>query len=265
MRSKPSSTCSRRALLAALLAMPLARAQQIDVIELRHRSAEQVLPLLQPLVEPGGALTGQGYRLFLRTSAANRRQLRDLLDRLDVPLRQLLLTVSQDRADERTTEQRAADGSLTIGSRGVGGSAAAAAGNARHWSTRRAVQQIRVIEGAPAYVEMGTAVALAFRQWVVTTQGRTELRGTVYYDALTGFHARANVAGDEVTLELTPELSALPADGGSARLSTTARGRLGEWIAVGGADVRGEAAADGARNSEATRYGVWMKVEEVAR
>jgi len=265
MPSKRNWTCSRRALLAALLAAPLVRAQPIEMIELRHRSAEQVLPLLQPLVEPGGALTGQGYRLFLRASPANRRQLRELLDRLDVPLRQLLITVSQDRADERAGERRAVDGSLTTGSAGVDGRVGAAAGNERRWSTQRAVQQIRVLEGQAAYITMGAAVPFAFRQWVVTAQGLTELRGTVYYDALTGFHARASVAGNDVTLELAPEMSAALPDGGSTRLSTTARGRLGEWIAVGGVDERSDAAADGSRRGAASRYGVWLKVEEVAR
>jgi hypothetical protein len=40
---------------------------------------------------------------------------------------------------------------------------------------------------------------MSFRRFVVTPQGLTELRGTVYYDAVTGFHAQPQVAGDLVT------------------------------------------------------------------
>ncbi|HVP09134.1 MAG TPA: hypothetical protein VMT02_06400 [Burkholderiales bacterium] len=31
----------------------------LEVITLRHRTAEQVIPVLQPLLEPGGAIRGQ--------------------------------------------------------------------------------------------------------------------------------------------------------------------------------------------------------------
>jgi len=35
----------------------------LEVIELRHTTAERVLPALRPLLEPGGVLTGQRSRL----------------------------------------------------------------------------------------------------------------------------------------------------------------------------------------------------------
>jgi hypothetical protein len=52
-----------------------------------------------------------------------------------------------------------------------------------------------------------------------------------------------------------------------AQLSTTVQGRLGEWIAVGGADVREDRSSSGVLSSgqgvERNRRGVWLKVEEV--
>ena len=52
----------RRLLLAAAcgLALGAAGAQPIEVIDLRYRTAEDLLPLLRPFMEPSGALTGQG-------------------------------------------------------------------------------------------------------------------------------------------------------------------------------------------------------------
>ena len=47
---------------AVLMLLALsARAQNaLEIITLRHRTAEHVLPSLQPLVEPGGTLSGLG-------------------------------------------------------------------------------------------------------------------------------------------------------------------------------------------------------------
>jgi hypothetical protein len=145
----------RRALLAALLpvllVLPLApHAQDIEVLPLRHRGAEQVLPLLRPLVEPGGALTGRGYQRYRRASPTNRRQLREVLATVDVPPRQLLISVSQERIDHASRGLRSADGSLGIGTRGIRGQVNVQANNANSVSTQDATQRIRVREGASA-------------------------------------------------------------------------------------------------------------------
>jgi hypothetical protein len=70
---------------AVLMLLALtARAQNaLEIITLRHRTAEQVLPSLQPLLEPGGTLSGQGAQLFVRTSPANLDDLRLALTALD--------------------------------------------------------------------------------------------------------------------------------------------------------------------------------------
>lgn len=254
-----------------MLTLPLAPcAHEIEVIELRHRSAEQVLPLLQPLVELGGALTGRGYQLFLRASPADRRRVRELVASLDTPPQQLLITVRQDLAEGHRRDARGADGSVMIGTRGRGGDVGAPAGNSRTVSTQGTMQRVLVLEGASAYVEIGTAIPMSFTQWMATPRGATEVFGTTYYDAVTGFHARPQLAGDEVTVELRPEQSTIGGAGfDRAQLSTTVRGRLGEWIAVGGADAR-QASPSGSSlgagyQAQAASRGVWLKVEAADR
>jgi hypothetical protein len=260
----------RRSFLAAALAVVLVpgRAQEIEILQLRHRTAEQVLPTLRAFVEPGGALTGQGYQLFLRTSPANARQLKQLLATLDRAPRELVVTVRQDREGSSGERRVGADGTVTITNRRVYGDVSVGADDARTTGTRSAEQRIRVLEGGRAYVAIGTAIPMSFRQYVITPQGLTEVRGTTYYDAVTGFHAQPQLAGEMVTIELTPEQSEFVAGAVErARLSTTLRGRLGEWIAVGGADVGSESQSSGLLSSEkraeTNRRAVWLKVEEV--
>jgi hypothetical protein len=258
----------RRALLIGLLAVPALRAQEIEVIQLKHRTADDVLLQLRAFLEPGGALTGQGYQLFVRASPSNVRQLKQLLATLDRAPRQLLISVRQDRADERAARVIGADGSVTVTTRRAVGSVGVEASATRTTGTAEATQTIRVLEGGRAYIAIGTAIPLTFRRWIVDANGVTEAQGTVFYDAVSGFHARPQLAGDLVSIELAPEQASF--SGGAlerAQLSTTVRGKLGEWIAVGGADVREEARtsaiAGTASSARSTQRGVWLKVDAV--
>jgi hypothetical protein len=259
----------RRTLLLALVAASATtRAQPIEIIDLRHRTADDVLPLLRPLVEPGGALTGQGSQLFLRASPANAQQIRQLLATLDRRPRQLQITVRQDRASEQTEHSRAADGSVVIDSRRSRGSVTIEAGNSRSTAARSIDQSIRVLEGGRATIAFGSAVPFTFRHYVATAQGLTAVDATTYVEAVTQFAVRPLLAGEVVTLELSPQDATITAQGiERMQLMTRVQGRLGEWIALGDADLREQAQRDGvlssdSRTTSASR-GVWVKVDEV--
>ena len=83
-------------LLLALLAGVAHAQQQLEIINLKSRTADQVLPQLRPFVEPGGTLSGMNNQIFLRASDANRRQIKELLAAIDRPPRRLLISVRQD-------------------------------------------------------------------------------------------------------------------------------------------------------------------------
>ncbi|HNE44206.1 MAG TPA: hypothetical protein PKY91_13235, partial [Rhodocyclaceae bacterium] len=106
--------------------------QQLEVIPLRSQSADKVLPVLRPLVEPGGSLTGMNNQLFLRASPGNREEIKRALAAIDTPARRLVIWVSQSRQVEAESRGGAAGGQVTLGStRRVEGSA-------RVWDTRSA-------------------------------------------------------------------------------------------------------------------------------
>jgi hypothetical protein len=259
----------RRTLLLALVAASAtAHAQPIEIIDLRHRTADDVLPLLRPLVEPGGALTGQGSQLFLRASPANVQQIRQLLATLDRRPRQLQITVRQDRASEQSAHTRAADGSVVIDSRRSRGSVTLEAGNSRSTAARSIDQSIRVIEGGRATIAFGSAVPFTFRHYVATAQGLTAVDATTYVEAVTQFAVRPLLAGEVVTLELSPQDATITSQGiERMQLMTRVQGRLGEWIALGDADLREQAQRDGVLSSDgratSTSRGAWVKVEDV--
>ena len=67
----------RSAVAVALLALGTSVGAQnsLEIITLRHRTAEQVMPVLRPLLEPGATLGGSGNQLIVTTSAAYRSEL----------------------------------------------------------------------------------------------------------------------------------------------------------------------------------------------
>lgn len=255
-------------LLALVLVSAQARAQPIEIIALRHRTADDLLPLLRPLIEPGGGLTGQGSQLFVRTSPANLQQIFQVLATLDRQPRQLQITVREDRASEQTAHAHAADGSVVIDSRHSRGSIALKGGNSRSTGTRSLDASVRVLEGGRATIAFGSAMPFTFRHYVATAQGLTAVDATTYVEAVTQFAVRALLAGDVVTLELSPQDTTIGAQRiERTQLMTRVQGRLGAWIALGEADLQEQSQRDGLLSSQArsasTRRGAWVKVEDV--
>lgn len=260
---------ARRRAVVALTAFAVTRihAQDVQVLTLRHRRAEDVLPMLRPYLDPAAKLSGRGDRLFLSTTLQNLAQIRQLLEKIDRPPRWLTLSVRQDRPVPAATTAEAPNGAVTLDSRDA--AAPPAAGAAHTTRTLPREQVLRVLEDARAPVRIETAVPMVFRHFALGARGIEEVRGTIAYDAIVRFVVRPRVTGGAVTLELEPLDSSILADSGmQGRLATTASGRVGDWIAVGDADGRDDAAANATSNQlraqtrpTTDQRGVWLKVE----
>jgi hypothetical protein len=240
------------ALLGLLTAFNLAAESSFEIIELRHRTPEELLPVLRPLVEPEGTVGAAGSKLVVRASSERIRELRRLVQQLDTAPRQLLVTVRQGSQDDSTTRAsgmagKGKFGDVTVdvppttdpGLPGVGVATSDAAiewrGGTRESSgNNNADQQLRVMEGREAVIYVGQAVPYSSKS--VSPHGHvtehTQLR-----EVLTGFVVKPQVQGDRVTLDISPQQESLTgAAGGSinvSRLSTSISGRLGEWIDLG--------------------------------
>lgn len=255
-------------------------AQELEVIELRYRLADDLIPVLQPLLEPGGVISGMDAALFVRTSPANLEQIRQAVAMLDRRPRQLLVSVGQGTvADDRGAAVR---GTATLGNDDVQvgvnrppGDDTAVSVYARQ-GTQRAdlsnVSSIRALEGAETYIAIGQSAPITTTQVSPGWPGSTVVQTTEYRDASTGFYATARLSGDVVTLEVSPQQQRFRGPASDRRIETagvTTRvsGRLGEWMRVGASSGTSRTDDRGlltwGTHSEATGYGVWVKVEEV--
>lgn len=260
---------ARRALLragalvwaGAALVGTAALAQSVEVLTLRFRTADELLPLLQPLV--AGGVSGEGNRLFLRTTPADARAIRQLVAELDRPPRRLRLTLRHDPPPLAAPAGAPADGSIRIDSAQSSAETQPQARRPHDARSARAVTGetvLDVTEGRAAPLTMPVAVAFAFNRWQRLRDGTwLETPGGVDAEAVVGFSVRAFLRGDIVTLELAPDEATQPWAAGS-RVARRAQSRLGEWFAIGGAESRSAATPSGAQTSQ---RGLWVRVEDL--
>lgn len=270
---------SRLVAVFAFILAGAAAADEVEVIPLQHRTAEQLIPTLRPLVAPGGAVTGMQSSLVIRSTRANIEEIRRVVAALDKAPRRLLISVRQDAGDAAERRSISAGGTVS-GSRGsvsVGPGAPAGSGvNARVLDSSRiaddrVVQQVQALEGSPAHISIGSSRPVPIRSTTVGPGGTVVSQGVVYQDAATGFTVVPRLSGDRVTLDINPRLEStnrLPAGAVSTRqIVTSASGRLGEWIELGGMsqtsarDTRGILSRDTATRESSGS--VWVKVDEI--
>jgi len=253
-------------LVLFLVALGVSAQADLEVIALRHRSAEELIPILRPLLEPGGVMTGQGYQLIVRASDRNLAEIRSALASLDRPLRRLVISVRHGASAEEL--QRAQGARATIGGRDSGVSVHIA--EARGGSQEQGEQRVQVLEGGRAWIAASQSRPLVERSIVRSTDGRVIRETTTLQQATTGFEVVPRLAGGVVHLEIAPQREAL-APGGlarSERIATVISARLGEWVEIGGAAASVAAGERGVLSTRELRSGgagsIWIKVEEVA-
>lgn len=263
-----------RQLITALLLLLAAAglfAQSLEIIELRNRPAEQILPVIQPLLGKEGTASGSGFQLIVRTTPANLAQIRQVVASLDRAPRQLVIHVRQTFG---------AAGAAS----GVGGQVILAPGDsgarANLWNNSgtaqdNVAQQVRVLEGNQAYINTGTSTLVTQRTVTRTVGGSVIQESVVPRDYNTGFYVTPRVNGQTVFLDIgaqrdTPLGSGAGMGKGAAsvnRVVSTVSGRLGEWIELGGVNLAQSAETSGvlARSSDAgsQERRVLVRVEEV--
>lgn len=272
---------TRLFLLAFLLAHALASIAQggLEVVPLQHRSAEQVIPVLRGLVEPGGVLTGQGNQLFVRTSPRNFAELTSALAAIDTPQRRLLISVRFDTNEDFASNAIDASGTLRSGGASISNKrfpnersrVDVQVLSSRGASDERVDQRVQVLEGGRAQISTGQSRPLAQRQVFSGPGGTFVQDATVIQNLDTGFEVVPRVSGNTVFLEISPQRETPGAlgDGSvrSQRVSSSVSAQLGEWVELDSAFESGSNAGSGTLSSREARTSegrsIWLRVEEL--
>lgn len=264
----------------------------VEVIQLHYRSAEEVLPLIQPMLESGATASGMNSQLILRSSAGNIDEIKSILRSIDKAPRRLNISVMQNVDGEtirRLTEISGSvsagrarisvpggteQGGLTVGAGQSSDQLRGRISSTRSLSDDSKTQQVQVLEGGQALVSVGQSVSVPQRQVVQSPWHTQIIESTQYRDVNSGFYVRPRLNGDRVTLEISAQNDAVEGTsyGGAPavraqKVVTTVSGRLGEWMVLGGTVQQGDenttTIGSHTTSSRQERRNVLLKVEEL--
>lgn len=279
---------------ALLCFAPPAGAQTtVEVVPLKYRKSEQVIPVIQSLLGGNSSVSGFQNQLVIRATPAELAQIRRVLADIDTAPKRLLITVRQDVDLDRTRREAELSGSIgndhariTVPGSGSreGGNVVFRDGDDRlrgrivdsqRSSSSSTQQSIQVLEGSSAFIRTGESRPVRSRQVVRTVvNGQIVDRvveGTEYRNADTGFSVVPRVQGNMVTLDIDPRREVFEEGRRGTvnvqRVVTTVTGRLGEWMDLGGvnesrSDSQSQLLGRGSTGSS-ERRGVQVKVEEL--
>lgn len=282
----------RRYLIVVFCWMPLfvLAQQEMEIIPLRYKTLDQLLPALQAIVETGGALSGMNNQLIIRASRKNIEQIRQALTALDTPVRNLMISVSQNRAENRGQKELELSSDLRLGSnvrviqpsnssqsgarievRQSGSHVSVQAGEAYSQQNLHLIQQVRVLEGGQALIRSGQYLPFPVRQVVRSPSGAVLSDSFVYRDLAEGFYATPRLSGARVTIDIRTQLDKQSQQGygnvSVQSLSSSVSGRLGEWIELGSIarkEVQDSSTVmRGVSGEIQDSRSVWLLVEEI--
>jgi hypothetical protein len=265
-----------------------ADSQKTEVIPLGYRSLAEMLPVLRPLVTPGGSVSGLRDQLVVTGSPEQLARVQQVLAQLDRPPARLVISVRQGRAVNRRHDSASVQGriaNLELGgdSAKIGQSANIADDEAEIQARvmsrmddhdEQLVQRVQVLEGNEAHIYTGVLLG-------VPASAPYSPRATAYYPAVSGFYVVPRVNGEQVQLRLSTvsQRQALShggrSYGGPARpwidtsgVATQVGGRLGEWIAVAESATDDEARQSSiggvSRRDDSVLQTIYLKVEKLA-
>jgi hypothetical protein len=290
MRSRATLPVTTLLLAFALAPIALQAENTAQIIELKHRSAQEIMPLIQPLLAPGGALSGSGYKLILRTSESNRRDIERLLAQLDVPPRTLTITVLHLRVEDAARALQRLEAQVTAGDKeetrvttgpNLENDATVSRGGNDQTiirdSTRNAAtirtdtdrQTLRVTEGQPAFLRIGQSVPQIRKIFSYGANSTSSATGAEYANITSGFSVVPHVTGDVVHLDITPRLASLQDPATSLanfqQYATTITTRLGHWTDIGATlathDAVSNAILEGDTDEASDRWTVLVNVD----
>lgn len=231
MSMKPNKLLRSCLLALAVFVSQLSLADYpIETIELKARTLDEVLPVVRPLVGPDGTATGMGNYLVIKAAPERVREIRAMLANVDTPPKRLMIFVSDQlnfggsqSGYAASADIKAGDGRFTLnspGHHGDGSSARVDLYGRNVDSARTSSRRVQALEGRPAWISSGSRL--------------------LYHDATSGFYVVPRVVGDHVTLDIQQQNNRpgqLRGVINTQSSGTVVRGRLGEWINLGGIDT----------------------------
>jgi len=232
-------------LLVALSASPIVQAEplQLERIELQSIPAQDVIPLIKPFLAENAAISAEGYTITLQTTPENMRQVKKLIRDLDVPAKQLHISVSLDpwvilQSQIKNKSQRAAQSEMTAGeNESVANPTADADTTVVYKTTGREVmpgiQVIKVLQNRWSMIRTGQSIPVTQR---IRNPDGTITESISYQQVNQGLRIKPHLTEQQVTLYVQPFYEAdnqtEPGKKLYYKAQKVANTRLGRWFGL---------------------------------
>lgn len=251
----------------------------LQIIDLKNRPADEIIPVIKPMLKPNDAITGTGFQLFIRTDAKTLEEVTRLLQVMDKAPRNLIIKVRNNLDSESNSTDFNTSGNYEIGDDVrvvVGDNPPKDNGtkvriNSNRSSTDRdSEHMIRVIEGGQAFITAGKIRPYEHRTIIKHSHGVSIYDSVNYQDVTSGFYVTPRLTGNgNVSLQVQPHYRTINEENTGTidvqEADTTVETKLGEWVQIGGIDTDAKSKDGGilstSRNSNNIRSKLFIKVD----
>ncbi len=228
--------------LLLLLASQWSQAAQLEfrMLTLQYRFAQDVLPVIEPMVLPDGKVSAFDNHLMITASPQQLQAIEQVIAKLDQARRNIKITISHDNQQGLRQRNIGIDGEIRIGDRDgeyARQSPHLDLRDSNQSNRQQGSQFLNVLDGEQAFIRVGQSVPYT-RQWAYFTQRYLSIvQTTEFRDIATGFAIRPRMINHQVELEIMPRIARLNAAGymDFEELRTVVRVEPGEWFDLGGA------------------------------
>jgi type II secretory pathway component GspD/PulD (secretin) len=270
----------KQLLIVLLLLHPgiLFAGDPMEIIELKASTASEVIPIIKPLLQPNGTVTGMNNQLIIRAKPEQIAEVKKVLERIDKPARKLIIYVRHGASYDLDRDGVRADinaklgkhSNIVIGRKREPGSARIKIRSSSTNSRLNATQHIQALEGRSAFIATGKSVPINEQTTIISGNALHQQNTVRYRDVTTGFYVTPYLHGSSVTLNISPHMQRQGSVHGTYDITeadTRVRGKIGEWITIGGvANSIDRNSSDILRKSQTTghnQHSIQLLVEEL--
>ena len=225
------------------LSLALNAAPQLTIVNLHHRPADQLIPILRPLMAAGDYLAGQNSKLLIRTDTKTLNTITKIVAELDQPLTNLRISVIY--GDHTLAATSALNADIVFNHNHIDG--AAPNPDVQSSDNLRADINNRTFNTADRNHNQQTLQVLEGHEAFFNSQQRRPLVNTHYslahllvpsvqeQTASTGFSVIARLQNNSASLRIKPQAERFSADGSlqSQQISTNLTVPLRKWVEIG--------------------------------
>lgn len=213
----------------------------MEVIELKHRPAAEIQPLVSPLLDSSDVVIANGLSLIVKTTPTRLQSILEIINKLDTGLNNLLITVVQGRDISAEEFNAQAKFQANYNIHNPENSQIRLKGRYHQSNSKNRVnntQTLRTLEGRPAYIKVGKVNPVEQVQLYSQGFGYPAIASTHtdYIETSTGFAVTPRLTAEDVLLAIEPWSDRMQNNGviQTQGAATNIRTQLGVWVEIGG-------------------------------